>query len=82
MQSTTEPNTTGGWTPSEIRAALPVGAQARIARHLGKSRAAISDVVAGRNRSRRIEGEIAKTLHVKRELLFPVRREDASSEAA
>lgn len=67
-----------GWTTSEIRDALPHGAISRIARRLGKHQTAVTHVVHGRIRSRRIEGAIAQALGVKRDAIFPVRKESAT----
>jgi hypothetical protein len=54
----------------------------RIARRLGKDRSGVTHVVAGRARSKRIEGEIARTLRVKRDEIFPLRPEEGRIEAA
>lgn len=75
MTSNQSGSTASGWTAREIREALPEGAMSRIARRLGKDYSAVSHVVSGRIRSARIEGEIARTLRIKRALIFPVRRE-------
>lgn len=48
--------------------------QAEIARRLGVSGPTVSLVVSGRMRSRRVEQEIAESLGLPREILWPERK--------
>lgn len=61
---------TTGWPPSRIKDALPIGAQAKIARRRRLSYSLISKVVARRARSIRVEESIAQIIGVPREEIF------------
>lgn len=64
-----------GWPPEKIKAALPKGAQAEIARRAGCSKPHVWQVASRRSRSRTVEGLIAQFLRVPREEIFgPNRR--------
>jgi lambda repressor-like predicted transcriptional regulator len=62
-----------GWTPREIEARLPRGAKARIARRANCHYTAVTKVIRGKSKSRRLQGMIAQTVGVPADVLFPVR---------
>lgn len=73
------PSTKVGWTASQIEERLPKGAKARIARRANCHKSAVSQVIRGRSRSRKIEGFIAQVVKAPREEIFPVRPTDRST---
>lgn len=66
------------WTASLLKRSLGRGGPTKIARRTGRTVSAVSHVVAGRFRSPTIEAAIARTLHVKREQIFPLGKESGN----
>ena len=70
-----------GWTSRQIEDRLPRGAKAKIARRAGATNGAVSHVISGRARSRKIEGYIAQVVKAPREEIFPIRVETPATPA-
>jgi lambda repressor-like predicted transcriptional regulator len=70
-----------GWTSRRITDALGRGGKARIARRANVHNSAVSHVISGRAKSRRLQAMIAQAVHAPVDHIFPVRLQEQGAAA-